>query len=207
MKKLLVVIAIGFSLNAHAQAQELQQLALNIEKLAQLKSILDNMYKGYAVLTKGYNTIKDISEGNFTLHQVFLNSLLAVSPSVRNYKKIADIITMQVRIVSEYKSAYSRFKSLNLFKADELDYMSNVYSNLFDKSVQNLDDLVMVITANKLRMNDADRLAAIDRIHTDMTATLSTLRGFNGKTNVMADQRQKALNENIKIKDIYGIQK
>ena len=74
MKKLLVVIAIGFSLNANAQTQELQQLALNIEKLAQLKSILDNMYKGYAVLTKGYNTI-DIDNRSAGLYiiQLFSN--------------------------------------------------------------------------------------------------------------------------------------
>ena len=31
----------------------------------------------------------------------------------------------------------------------EIDYMGGVYNKLFDKSVQNLDDLLMVITANQ----------------------------------------------------------
>ena len=29
------------------------------------------MYQGYKIVSKGYNTIKDISEGNFDLHKTF----------------------------------------------------------------------------------------------------------------------------------------
>ncbi|HUQ67577.1 MAG TPA: hypothetical protein VM101_15550, partial [Flavitalea sp.] len=51
-----------------SQSDEAQQLLLNVEKLTQLKKILNDMYKGYKIVSKGYNTIKDISEGNFDLH-------------------------------------------------------------------------------------------------------------------------------------------
>lgn len=40
-----------------AQTKEVVQLTLNYQKLQQLESILENMYKGYEILTKGYNTI------------------------------------------------------------------------------------------------------------------------------------------------------
>src|SRR5436190_3638298 len=80
---------------ANAQTQEATQLVLNYEKLKQLEEILDNMYKGYKILTKGYNRIKDIAEGNYTLHQVFLDGLFAVNPSVAKYKRIPDIIRYQ----------------------------------------------------------------------------------------------------------------
>lgn len=207
MKKILIIIAMFYCVGVNAQGQELEQLSLDLTKLSQLKSILDNMYKGYTVLTKGYNTIKDVSQGNFQLHESFLNGMLAVSSTVRNYQKIADIIAVQLQIVSEYKSAFNRFRGLNIFNGNELDYIRSSLQNLVNRSVQNLDDLLMVITANKLRMNDAERLAAIDRIHTDMTGHLSYLRVFNSHTNVLAWQRKKMLNDNQSIQNSYGIQK
>ncbi|HRQ51190.1 MAG TPA: TerB family tellurite resistance protein, partial [Agriterribacter sp.] len=109
MKKIwiVIVLTVGFSttsLKAPAQVEELQQLVLNIQKLAQLRQILVNLKEAYQILQGGYNTIINISQGNFSLHKTFLDGLMAVSPSVRNYKKIGDIISMQVQLVKEYKN-------------------------------------------------------------------------------------------------------
>src|ERR1700730_18790216 len=93
----LITIGIARPNIVKAQTQEAQQLLLNWEKLTQLKSVLKNMYEGYRIVSKGYNTIKDISQGNFTLHQVFLDGLLEVSPAVRKYKRVFDIINYQLR--------------------------------------------------------------------------------------------------------------
>ena len=56
------VILFSFSGQVMAQSTEIQQLLLNVEKLAQLKKILSNMKKGYEIVSNGYNTIKDISK-------------------------------------------------------------------------------------------------------------------------------------------------
>ncbi len=182
---------------AKTQSQEVQQLLLNVEKLTQLKQILADMYKGYEVVSNGYNTIRGISKGNFSLHQLFLDGLMQVSPSVRKYRKVADIISYQTLLVKEYKSAFNRFKSSNLFNMDEISYMGGVYDNLFNRSLQNLDELVMVITAGKLRMSDEERIAAIDRIYTDMGDKLNFLRSFNRSNDVLAVQRGR---ENVDTK-------
>lgn len=189
----------------YAQAQELEELALDLQKLNQLKSILNNLYKGYEILSKGYNAVKDLSEGNFSLHEVFLDGLMQVSPAVRKYKKVADIVTVQLQLVKEYKSAFSRFRQLNIFNADELEYIGSVYSGLVDRSLQNLDDLLMVITANRLRMNDAERLHAIDRIYDDIEDKLQFLRSFNNRTQVLAVQRYQELQENKSLQKLYGL--
>src|ERR1700680_2821898 len=110
MKKLIFILILMANTSLQAQSYELQRLILDIEKLSQLKSILKDLYKGYEILSTGYNTIKNISEGNFNLHQAFLDGLLAISLAVKNYKKIADIIDYQGRIVSGYRSALSRFR-------------------------------------------------------------------------------------------------
>lgn len=190
---------------AKAQSQEAQQLLLNVEKLAQLKQILSDLKKGYEIVSKGYTAIKNISEGNFNLHKTFLDALLEVSPAVRNYKKVTDIITMQRKIVTEYKAAFKRFQSDQNFAPDEINYLGKVYANLFQQSLKNLDALARIITAGKLRMSDDERLEAIDTIFADMQDKLVFLRHFNNNTTILAVQRAKERNNIATLKNIYGI--
>jgi hypothetical protein len=208
MKKSVVilwVILYSFSAKVVAQSTEVQQLLLNVEKLSQLKKILSNMKKGYEIVSGGYNTIKDISKGNFNLHQAFLDGLMQVSPAVRKYKRIAEIISFQTQLVKEYKSAFRRFDASNLFNENEIKYMSNVYGNLFDKSLQNLEELAMVITAGKLRMSDDERINAIDRIFDDMGDKLVFLRTFNKENNVLAIQRGREMVDTKVSKKLNGL--
>lgn len=206
MKKITLLITIcAFSVQGFSQSQEVQQLLLNVEKLAQFKKILNDMYKGYKVLYKGYTTIKDISEGNFSLHKTFLDGLLQVSPAVRKYKRIADIISYQLRIVKEYKTAFSQFRQDKHFTAEEIDYLGKVYSNLFKESMKSLDELSMVITTGKLRMNDDERLQAIDRIYSNIVDQFSFLQEFNNSTAILAVQREKDLQDIEISRRIYSI--
>ncbi|WP_448103464.1 TerB family tellurite resistance protein [Pedobacter panaciterrae] len=179
----------GFS-TVRGQSQEAQQLLLNVEKLSQLKNILSDMRKGYEVVSKGYSVMKNIAQGNFSLHEVFLDGLWLVSPEVRKYYRIADIIRYQSAILSEYRSAFKRFTSSGNFSVEELEYLSKVYKKLFDQSLDNLDQLAMVITANKMRMSDEERLAAIDRIFTGTEDMLLFLRSFNQSTSILGLQRE-----------------
>lgn len=202
---LLLIIGLDLvSVKSNAQAYELERLILDIEKLAQLKSVLTNLYKDYEVLETGYTAIKNISEGNFNLHKVFLDGLLAVSPTVRKYERIVDIISDQGKIVSEYKSAYNTFKADKHFTPDDLVYLSTVYNNLISKSEKNLENLLNVITASKLRMSDAERLQAIDRLYADTHDELSFLRKFNSKTSVLAVQRAKQERDIGTVRALYG---
>ena len=82
--------------------------------------------------------------------------------------------------------------------------MGNVYSNLFNKSLQNLDELTMVITAGKLRMSDDERLNAIDRIYIDMGDKLVFLRTFNKENNVLAIQRGREMVDTKVSKKLNG---
>jgi hypothetical protein len=210
MKKCIFLIGMGVLLGpAVTQAQTIpqlvEQIVLDTEKLASLKSILQDMYKAYTIVNAGYNDIKNISEGTFNLHKAFLDALLAVSPAVQNYGRVVDIINAEYSIVAEYKAAYSKFSADGHFTIQELDYISTVYTNLFDQSLSCLNELAMVITANQLRMSDAERLRAIDRVYADITGQLSLLRTFNNNTSIQAIQRAREANDIGTLKSIYGI--
>lgn len=189
---ILAFLSMCSSGKVHAQTQEATQLVLNYEKLRQLEAILDNMYKGYKVLSKGYNTVKDIAEGNFSIHQVFLDGLYMVSPAVKNYRRIPEIIRYQEFLVKEYKRAFGRFRNDTNLTLREVKYIGNVYSYLIKQSLRNLDELLMVITASKLRMSDEERLQAIDRIFYSMEEKVAFLMYFNNSTGVLIVQRAKS---------------
>lgn len=196
MKKCLIILCfMNMGFMVQCQTAEIEQLLLNFEKLMQFKKILQNMYEGYTILEKGYNNIRNISEGNFSLHKVFLDGLLEVSPVVKKYQRIEDIIHYQQRIVREYKAAFNQFRGDKNFTRAELDYMQKLYSRLFHQSVQSLDALFMVITSGELRMSDEERLEAIDHIYSEVVARYNFLHDFNNSTKLLSVQRTNATKE------------
>lgn len=190
---------------ATAQVQEMQQLILDIEKLTQLKGILSDMKMGYQIYQQGYGSISQLSKGNFDLHSVYLNGLLSINPTVRNYGRVAEIISQQASLISEYKSAYKQFQQSGSFSSGELNYMSNVYTQLVNQSLQNLDDLTNVLTAGKLRMSDDERMRAIDRIYASSSDKLQFLRHFNRQGVLLNIQRSKDIGDTRTLKQLYGI--
>jgi hypothetical protein len=203
---LLCFMLFAFSLlpqKAKAQDQDIMQLILDIEKLTQFKAILSDMQQGYSILTQGYQQVKNLSQGNFNLHSVFLNGLLQVNPEVTKYARVADIIADEVSILSEYKKAYRQFQNSRSFNADELDYLAKVYSGLTSAALNDVNDLANILTASKLRMSDDERLSAIDRIYASSSDKLSFLRDFNRRANILLLQRQQELNEVDNLKSLY----
>ena len=83
--------------------------------------------------------------------------------------------------------------------------MGNVYTNLFNKGLQNLDELTMIITAGKLRMSDDERINAIDRIYNDIVDKVVFLRTFNKENNVLAIQRGREMVDTKVSKKLNGL--
>ncbi|HEY0054916.1 MAG TPA: TerB family tellurite resistance protein [Pedobacter sp.] len=188
---LLLLTLVIFGQPSRAQSDEAQELLLNWEKLKQLKNILQDMKKGYQIVSQGYNSVKNIASGNFSLHETFLDGLMVVNPEIRKYKRVADIISYQKQIISEYKETYSRFTRSETFNTSELNYLGKVYQQLADQSLDNLEELTTIITSSKLRMSDDERLQAIDRIFEDTEDKLSFLRNFNKQASILSIQRKK----------------
>jgi hypothetical protein len=201
---LLCFLLCAFSFQrAKAQDQDIQQLLLDIEKLTQFKAILSDMQQGYAMLTNGYETVKNLSKGNFNLHSVFLDGLLQINPEVAKYGRVADILANEASIVSEYKKAYGAFRASRHFSVEELDYLGRVYGQLTSEALNDVNELADILTTSKLRMSDDERLSAIDRIYASGNNKLVFLRSFNRQANGLLVQRQKEQNDVNNFKSLY----
>lgn len=211
MKKIwkinLLLLAITFvePVTVNAQGQELQQLLLNLEKLTQMKSILADMHTGYQIYQQGYGAISSLSKGNFNLHNTYLTNLLNVSPAVRNYGRVAEIITMQSSLVREYKNSLGQFRQSGVFSIAELEYIANVYSRLGGECLDNITELTNIITASRLRMSDADRIKGIDRIYSTSSDKLQFLRSFNRQGILLSIQRSRDAGNTRALQQLYGI--
>jgi hypothetical protein len=208
MKKLIIILLLALSpafSRAQSIAQCLEQLSLDYQKLAGLKSILSQMYTGYEVISKGYGAVKGVAQGNFTLNQAFLDGLYIVSPTVRKYPKIAQIISNQEMLVGEYHSAWSSYGNTQHFSPDEVGYMINVYSNLVTQSLNNLSALTTVLTDSQLRMSDAERLGMIDRLYEESKNELGYLRSFNNRLYQTSMLRSQQTQDKNAVKSLYGL--
>jgi hypothetical protein len=205
MGLMVVFNLISIDSKAQAIADAIAQLALDYQKLAGMKSVLQQMYKGYEVVSKGYNSVKNISKGNYDLHRAFLDGQMVVSPAVRNYTRIKDIISDQSALISEYKSAANTFKHDKHISPDEIDYVMDVYNNLVSQSLQNLSELNMAMSDNKLRMSDNERIQVIDHVYATGHDQLAFLRQFNEHTKNVAIERSRQTNDLQTIQKLYGV--
>jgi len=199
------VVVLGVATRGVAQGFDVQQLVLDIQKLSQEKQLLTDLYSGYQILEKGYVAIRDISKGSFDLHREFLDGLLAVSPVVKQYKRIADIVDMQVRMVSEYKQAWGRIWSEGRFNPGEVEAIGNWYSGMLGGAAQALNSLTMVLTDGRIRANDGERINQIDELYSGMRGRWMALQAFNGQVGWLSAQRGFASTENSGLRKLFGI--
>lgn len=188
-----------------AQVYETEQLLLDVQKLGQLKQILQDLKDGYQVLDKGYSAIRDIARGNFNLHKAFLDGLLVASPTVKSYQRVADIASLQASLVQKYQRAWSRFRRDGFLRPEELALLGQVYSGLLAGSLQDLSDLVGIVTDGTMRASDAERLQQMDAIYERMLGKVVFLDRVNNTTALLSLQRQGDAGDAAVLKQLYGI--
>ena len=186
--------------------QLLEQLALDVQKLSELKTILQDMYDGYEVVDKGYTSVRDIVRSNFDLHKAFLDGLLAVSPSVRQYYRVVAIIDMDRSLVTGYQSDERVWTASGVFSPGELQYIHQLYASMSGRAGKYLDRLAMILTEDELRMSDAQRMQSIDGIYADVKNDLEGLRRYNDGLRVLVVQREKEMKNINLLKTMYGNQ-
>ena len=196
-KIVLLFLILGFSFYGFAQTQDLEQLRLDLEKLVQMKAMLNNLSNGYSTIANGYNQITNLSKGNFDLHKNYLDQLLQVAPQIKTYPVVQTILDKQAALLTESSIAYNGYLKSGLFSATELFTMKSQLDGFKIIMSKKLDQLNLVLTPGALRMSDQERLVAIDRIDKDVGDALNSERAFvkeQSATLAARGQRKKDIN-------------
>jgi hypothetical protein len=213
MKKIIllsVIAALIFSkLNAQAVNELLNQKSTQkkylLQQIAALQVYIGYAQKSYNIVSSGIHTIRDIKKGDFNLHNTFFNSLKSINPKISRYAKVADIITYQIRIIKLTKQTLQSIREANQFTLGEMEYCKKVFDALLDDCVESIDELLTVITPDKLTMKDNERLTRIDKLYLDMQDKFTFCNVMSEDIGILALQRMSEKIEINQSKLINGI--
>ena len=186
---LTLLITLASTRLVHAQSWQ----TVMLEQIAKYEVYLQDLKKGYNIVQQGLNTIGQIKKGDLSLHQLFFSSLLQVSPGVKAYGKVTDMIAMQVQITTLCHQ-YAQTATLPGLNAAEIKYLAAVFNHLLDLSDKDLTELTSIMTDGVLQMDDSQRIGRIDALYTDTTEQYQFLRHFTDQLKLLALQRQSESN-------------
>jgi hypothetical protein len=205
---IMIVAVSTMATNANAQTfaewfkQKSTQKKYLLQQIAALQAYASYYKVGNNIAKNGLGSITGWLNSEYGLHNTYYNKMLYVNPVVKKNKQVSDIINLQSDIL---KRMSSLDRLINLTN-NEKKYISQVKAALFSDCDQQITDLQNVISNNKLKMSDDERLKHIGIIHTAMQSNYRFASSFSNQVNVYAVQRSKEGNNVLKEKKMYGIQ-
>lgn len=206
MKKLLIMVCCcGVLGSAYSQGQELEQLKLNLEKLAQLKLMLAQAKRGYEVLAQGYDAVRDAAKGNFKQQQQYLDQLLAVSPAVRNLPALQHMQHNMAQVDLIFQEWRRRLLPLGLFSADDWSAVVQRYELIKAGAASITEQATAVLTAGVLRMSEGERIATISSLADKSDACLRALQTLIDEQTLVAARRAQQKKDAATLRKLYGL--
>ena len=183
-----MILTLFLSCPAKSNAQGLIQTMLT--QIAKIEIYLAEVKQGYGYVQTGLSTISQIKKGDFDLHSGFFNALMTVNPQIKSSVQVADIIAMEVQILSTCKSSISQMTSLGSFSKGEITYLTTVFSSLEDLVTKDVDELTGLLTDGNWQMSDNQRLSRIDQLYKSVEEKYSFAQSFTSDLSLGLKQRQ-----------------
>lgn len=149
--------------------------------------------------------IADWSEKQRDLYQQYFNELQTVKSAISGFQRIREISQMQARIVSAYQKVWAVIQADEHFTIKEKEYMANVYTGILSTTVENLDQMALLVKSFTLQMSEGERLELINDTASRVDQNYQDLISFNLSNGQLSLQRASTNKEIRQIRDLYGI--
>ncbi len=219
MKKIIVFLfLIGFSFQSHAQIPVISVITMLVKKVINAIDLeVENLQNQTIWLQDAQKTLENAMaqlqldgitgwvQQTKDLYSEYYQELSLVKSVIADYDKVKKIITLQENIISEYNSAYSKFKQDKNFTLSEITYMYNVYSGILNESLNNVNQVLLVVNAFVTQMSDAGRMNIINNAAANMQKNYNDLKQFNNQNIQISLQRSYENNDYQTVKQLYGL--
>lgn len=224
MKKYVKIMLVAFCISltmlpaqqANAQLLEvikgtvkkaIKALDLKIQRLQNKTIWLQNAQKTVenALSKFKLDEIADWSEKQKEQYRKYYEELVKIKSYISYYQRIKDITQKQIRLVNEYNGAWQLLKQDDHFTLAELDYMGKVYHGILTESLNNIDQISLIVKSFTTKMSDAQRLELINNAADQVDINYSDLKRFNQQNMVLSLQRSKSKQEADQVKKLYGL--
>lgn len=201
------VFAFGLSFSSYGQTwiewfkQKKTQKRYLLEQIAALKIYAGYLKKGYEIVDGGISTVRDITRGEFSLHNAFISSLKQVSPAIRSNVRVAEIIALQIGILG----GFADVKESQYLSAEDLAYIRLVQGAVTLDCFNDLEELLMVVTSGRLEMKDDERLERLAKVYENMLDKSAFVRDFCGNAASLLWQRKSGQLETQNMLRMYHL--
>ena len=139
------------------------------------------------------------------LYKEYYDELWKVRNTIAAYNRIRQILRRQEQLVDEYHRVWSIISRDKHFTQNEIDYMYRVYSGILGESVDNLDQILLVINSFKTQMTDSKRLEIIHSAGDRIEQNYYDLKQFNNQNLQLSLSRAKDQHEVESIRRLYEL--
>jgi hypothetical protein len=151
------------------------------------------------VLTKGF------TEKNMLLAKDWYDGLLAISNTIKTYRRVQHIFERQTAIITIYSNYISKFKSDPNLSPAQVAGVIRGYTTLIQESGSYLDDLSAIVSPAKSKMTDAERMELIDVLDDKVTHQYDLVNYFTRRTMAISSQQGQDSKDAATLKQLYGL--
>jgi hypothetical protein len=169
-----------------------------LQQIAALQVYTGYLQKGYDIARSGLGTIKNITNGEFDLHSLYISSLKQVNPVIRNDKRVDAIMTMQTELLKRFNEL-----DVDVLSADNRAYVASVRQTVTILCGKDLDELELVITSGKVEMKDDERLQRLEQVYQSTLDKYAFTQQFTTEVTLMIIQRSQEQNDTQQLRRYY----
>jgi hypothetical protein len=214
-----VICSLSYSPSSHAQipiadiikqavVKVIKAFDLMIQRLQNESIALQNAQK---ILENTLSKLKLAEIAEWTdkhreMYRKYYDELWKVRSALATYHRIAGIVQRQKQIVEQYSFTWQMVRQDKHFSQSEIDYMYRVYTGILNESIENIDQVLLVINSFKTQMSDSKRLEIINTAADDIDRNYNDLQKFNTENIMLSIARSKDEAEIRAVKKLYDIQ-
>jgi hypothetical protein len=151
------------------------------------------------VLTKGF------TEKNMLLAKDWYDGLLAISNTIKTYRRVQHIFERQTAIITIYSNYIGKFKADPNLSPAQVAGVIRGYTLLIQESGTYLDDLSAIVSPAKSKMTDAERMELIDVLDDKVTHQYDLVNYFTRRNMAISTQQGQASKDAATLKKLYGL--
>ncbi|MEO8949940.1 MAG: hypothetical protein ABI308_16115 [Mucilaginibacter sp.] len=202
----LTLIALCFSITAGAQtfaewfSQKKTQKKYLLQQIAALQVYSGYLKTGYGIAKGGLGSITSYVGNEFVLHNGYYDHLKNVNTAVKNSSQVKDIIRWQQDILKQTTA----IKNQNGLAPTESHYIGKVCAALLNDCDARINDLQMVLSDNKVEMNDEERFRQIARLHQAMQDNYRFAASFRSQLQIYLRNKQQEQKDKNNLTKLYA---
>lgn len=185
--------------------QKKTQIKYLTRQIVELQAYLGYVKKGYTIVSSGLNTIRDIKNGEFRLHDLYYTSLGHVNPRIRNSPKAIGIVSHQQYILKACVALKGLLQSDRQLSAPQKDYIAQCISRLLDDVEKVRQELLDLTTDKTFESTDNERLERLNALYDKCKSQFMFIQQFSSEVLTLVEStRREGADERI-LKELHGL--